>query len=111
MGEEMNIREELIADLTAELKISDANFNSDLLEAKVKNAIRDVVSARRYPSYYSEERILEDLWNHYSLIRRIALYDYNQVGIEGESNHTENGVQRAYTDRNKLFRGIVSFSR
>lgn len=99
--------EELIADLTAELKISDVNFNSDLLKTKVKTAIREVKKARRYPESYSEEMIDSDIQKFYSNCRDIALNDYNKVGVDFESNHTENGVTSGYVDRNKLFAGVI----
>lgn len=113
MDESMNIGldEEVFADLSEELKISDPNFNQNLLLSKVRNAIREVKKARKYPAYYTEEQINRDMYEYYSNIRNIALYDYNLIGAEGEQSHSENGVGRSYIDRNKLFAGIIPISR
>ena len=113
MDESMNVGldEEIFADLEEELKISDPNFNSDLLRSKVKNAMREVKKARKYPAYYTEEQINRDMYEYYSNVRNIALYDYNLIGGEGEQSHSENGVSRSYIDRDKLFAGIIPISR
>lgn len=99
---------EIVADLTIELS-GDTSFNSDILTVKVKNAIREVVSARNYPKVYTDDDITNDLKNYYSQIRNIALYDYNQIGIEFETSHNENSTNRSYMERQKLFAGIVPF--
>lgn len=107
--------EELIAniieDLTSELNGIDPMFNADVLAVKVRYAALEVKQARRYPSTYSEDQIATDMNQFYSQIRNISLYDYNQVGIEFQSNHTEADTQRTYVDRNKLFGGVLPFTR
>lgn len=102
--------QELISDLTIELKDDDA-FDSAKLEQKVRNAVREVKHARRYPTTYTETQISNDLEQHYSCIRNIALYDYNTIGIEGEISHAENGISRSYTERKMLFNGVLPLSR
>ena len=109
----MNLEEmksELITDLEEELNNED-NFNRVLLEKKVTSAIKEVRSARRYPKTYDVEQIADDMERFYSHIRSIALYDYNQSGVEGQTSSNENGISRVYVDRNSLFRGIVPISR
>lgn len=98
-----DIAEEIIAELTIELQ-KDPAFNADILAIKVKNAIREVILKRNYSeNSYTETQIKEDLYNYYSVIKSVALYDYNQIGIEGETSHSENGTSRGYVDRNSLF--------
>lgn len=111
MDEAMSVglQDELIADLTIELS-SEPTFNADILKQKVIGAIREVKRARKYPSYYTDEQIQTDLYEYYSNIRNIALYDYNQIGIEFQISSSENGISRTYTDRNKLFSGIIPLS-
>lgn len=104
------LKEELIFDLTEELNI-DENFNSKLLEKKVVSAIKEVKTARRYPRTYDENRIFEDMEGFYSQIRSIALYDYNMVGVEGQTSSNENGISRVYVNRNTLFNGIKPIAR
>ena len=104
------LREELIFDLTEELNI-DENFNSKLLERKVRAVINEVKTARRYPKSYSDEKMEEDMRNYYSQMRNIALFDYNQIGVEGQTSSNENGISRSYINRNSLFNGILPISR
>lgn len=85
--------------------------NKEVLASKVRNAIREVKKARRYPSHYTEEMINEDLENYISNIEALALYDYNQVGAEGESTHNESGVNRTWKSRNTNFNGIIPIAR
>ena len=106
----IGLQQELIADLTAELE-SESTFDSAKLTQKVVNAIREVKRARKYPSYYTDEQINKDLYEFYPNIRNIALYDYNKIGGEFEDSHNENSVNRSWTDRNKLFYGIIPLAR
>lgn len=110
-GMDVSLEQEIMADLTAELSISDENFNETLLLSKVRNALREVKKARKYPVYYTESQIDKDMYNYYSNVRNIALYDYNLIGAEGQESSSENGTSRAYVDRNKLFSGIIPLSR
>ena len=59
----------------------------------------------------TDEMIEEDLDRYYSNIRAIALYDYNQIGVEGQQSHNEGGVSRTWVDRKSLFNGILPLSR
>lgn len=103
------LQSELVADLKTELK-NDPDFDVDILEIKVKNAIRDVRSRRCYgATSYNESMIAADLENYYSVIRSVALYDYNQRGAEGQVSHDENSIGRTWVDRDKLFNGVVAF--
>lgn len=113
MDEEMTIgfEDELMADLSMELQMTDPNFNQTLLLSKVRNALREVKKARKYPGYYTEEQITADMYDYYSNIRSLALYDYAQVGAYGEESHSENSTSRSWVDRNKCFAGIIPLSR
>ena len=109
MGEEnidsgmtVGLQEELLSDLTLELE-DDDNFQPKALLQKVVGAIREVKTARNYPSHYSDVQIERDLYRWYSQIRNLALYDYNQIGAEGQTSMGENGVSRSWVDRNSLF--------
>lgn len=106
----LTMQDELIADLTAELS-TEPTFNADALKQKVVNAIREVKTTRKYPSYYTDEQITADLYNFYSNARNIALYDYNQIGAEFQQSSSENGTSRSYTDRKSLFNGVIPLCR
>lgn len=107
---EVSLQDELIADLTVELE-NEPTFDLSKLTQKVINAIREVKKARKYPSNYTEDMINKDIYNFYSNIRNIALYDYNQIGIEFQTSSSENGVSRSYMDRDKLFSGIIPLAK
>lgn len=102
--------EELVDDLTAELTPTDDQFNSTLLAAKVISAYRDIRTARRYPSYYTETVIESDMENYYSQVRNLALYDYNTIGMEGQKTNKENEVSREFVQRSSLFSGVIPLS-
>ena len=108
MDEVMNVglQEELISDLTTELS-KEPTFDAELLKAKVVSAIKEVARARKYPKYYARNYVSEDLYDYYTNIRNIALYDYNLAGAEGQTSASENGVSRNYVDRKSLFAGII----
>lgn len=106
----VGLQEELIADLTIELE-KEPTFDSSVLTQKVINAIREVKKARKYPSYYTDEQIDKDLYEYYSNIRNIALYDFNKIGAEFEESHNENSINRNWVERNKLFNGVLPLAR
>lgn len=112
MDETMNVglQEELIADLKTELE-KEPTFDLSVLTQKVVNAIREVKRARKYPLYYTNEQIKKDLYEYYSNIRNLALYDYNKIGAEFEESHSENSISRSWSDRNKLFNGVLPLAR
>lgn len=110
-GMTVGLEQEIFADLSAELSVSDENFNEILLISKVRNAMREVKRARNYPKTYSDSQIEKDMYDYFSNIRNIALYDYNQIGAEGQSSSGENGTSRSYVDRDKYFSGICPFVR
>lgn len=100
--------EEIIEDLKKELCL---NKPSDvaILTSKVKNAYREVKRSRNYQSSHTQEFIDNDMENFYSNIRELALYDFNQVGGEGQTSHSENGTSRVWKDRKECFNGITAF--
>lgn len=105
----VGLQEELIAELTTELS-KDPAFDAELLKAKVIGAIREVKRRRNYSATsFDEKRIDEDLHDYYSVIRDVALFDYNQIGAEGQKSHNENSVSRTWVDREDLFKSVCAF--
>ena len=103
---------EILADLKAEIGISADDTNKTaILSSKIKSAIREVRLKRNYPSHFTDAQIVNDLNTHYSVIREVSLYDYNQVGAEGETSHNGNGTSRTWKSRNECFNGVVSYCR
>lgn len=103
-----SIQKEILDDLVEELQLEDEP-NIKILSSKIKSAIREVKKLRSYPEHFTEERIQKDLERHYSNIRELALYDFNQVGAEGQTSHSENGTSRAWKDRKECLNGVFAF--
>lgn len=101
------------ADILEELKIElEIKEESDLaiLEVKFRNAIREVKSARGYRSNHTTDFIDADLQNYIGQIKDLTMYDFNLIGGEGQSSHSENGIARNWKSREKCFNGIVRFA-
>ena len=95
-----------------ELEITEGErFNPVLLRSKVENAYYEVKTARRYPISYTEASIDRDLENYFSQIRAIALFDVNQIGAEGQTQYSQDGVSVHYVDRNRLFAGVLPIAK
>lgn len=99
---------EILEDLKTELGLK-KDSDIAVLTSKVKNAYREVKRTRNYQPYHTQEFIDKDMENFYSNIRELALYDFNQVGVEGQVSHSENGTSRAWKDRKECFNGITAF--
>lgn len=100
--------EEILEDLKTELGLKKES-DVAVLASKVKNAYREVKRARNYQSYHSQEFVDKDMENFYSNIRELALYDYNQVGVEGQVSHNSNGTSRTWKDRKECLSGVMAF--
>ena len=102
------MEEEIFNELRAELQETEGDkLNETLLRSKVKGAYRAVKAARKYPSSYTEAMIDRDMENYYSQVREIALFDYNQIGSEGQTQYSQDGVSIHYVERDKLFYGVL----
>lgn len=100
----------IVTELTTELN-KETDFDADMLEAKVHNAYREVKTARNYPKTYPQSVIDDDMEEHYSYIKSIALYDYTKIGAEGQDSYSADGETIKYTDRDKLFAGVLPLAR
>lgn len=107
---EIQLVQDVITDLTAELEPTDDQFNSTLLALKVVSAYREVRHARKYPSYYTEDEIESDMEQFYDVVRNLSLYDYNTVGFEWQKINKENQVSREYIRRTSLLSGVIPLS-
>ena len=63
---------------------------------------------QEYPDSYTDEQIAKDMFRYYSNIRRLALYDYNQIGVEGQVSHSETGESRSWADRGDCLKGVYA---
>lgn len=105
-----NLLDELQKDLEAELA-SELHNESDKasLSSKIKGAYREIKCKRNYQNHHTEEFIDSDMDNMYSIIKELALYDWNHIGGEGEISHSENGTSRTWYSRDDILRKVVPF--
>lgn len=109
MEENVGLQAEIIAELTIELS-GQPTFDANVLKIKVSNAVREVKMRRNYQvTSYTDEQIENDLYNYYSVIKNLALYDYAQIGAPFESSHSENYISRTWTSRDDIFKGVHAF--
>ena len=102
--------DEILKDLETELGLKEES-DAAVLASKIKNAAREVRLKRSYPEHFTEEQIVKDLEKHYSNIRELALYDFNQAGAEGQTSHNENGTNRTWKSRNDCLMGVFAYCR
>lgn len=103
------LRTDIISSLEKRLS-GEPSWNADVVADMVDDAIEEVRKARRYPSTYSAEQIVADLYLYKPQIKKICIYDFNRDGAEGQNIHSENNVYRGFEDRKKCFAGILPIS-
>lgn len=91
--------------------VFDNKEDNPVIEQLIKQAAEDVKAKRNYPDSYTDEMIAEDLKKHQSVIVNLAVYDHSQSGEEFMESFSENGVSRAWRDREKLFVGVFPFAK
>lgn len=101
---------EVTTDLTIELQGEPA-FNANILGRKVKNAVNEVVRRRNIAAskLTTDAEKEADIRQFIVNIHNAALYDYNQVGIEGQTSSTEASTTRTYVNRESLFFGVFPY--
>lgn len=80
---------------TLKLRLNDETLSQN--EALLKDALssaEQVILARRYPFGRDEDAEVPE--EYQDLQVRIALDLINRMGAEGETSHSENGVQRTF---------------
>ncbi|CUO99594.1 Uncharacterised protein [[Eubacterium] contortum] len=105
----MGIQNEICTDLLDELNIV-KDSDETIMTLKVKNAINEIINRRSYPSHFTNDDIERDLKKLYSNIHDLALYDYNQIGAEGQTSHSSNGTSRTWKDREDCLKGVFAWA-
>lgn len=105
------LQKEIAEDLKIELS-GQPTFSEEILNNKIKSAIREVMTVRDYQSSgYTDDMIEKDLYRYYSVIRDLALYDFAQIGAPFETSHTENSVSRMWKSRESMLKGVVKLAK
>jgi hypothetical protein len=76
-----------------------------LLYALLDDAQTAILS-KRYPfSEFPDE--FPEKYNNLQV--RLALVYYNKIGVEGQSGHSENGINRSYESDDTLLKDVVPY--
>ena len=85
--------------------------NATLLGVILDKVIANVKLYRKYPEYYTEEMINNDLLEYASRIEDIVIALFNRVGAEGTFKHHENSVTDDFVGEEKLYSFILPLAR
>ncbi len=89
--------------------VFDHKEDNPLIEQLIEQAQQEVISRRMYPSSYTQEQIDSDMKNYEGVVVNLAVYDKSQAGEAYMTTYTENGVSRAWKDRENLLVGVYPF--
>jgi intein-encoded DNA endonuclease-like protein len=105
-----SIIEEVTSDLTTELK-NEPTFDAEILACKVKNAVNEIIRRRNIDGskLTTDADKEKDIRRFIVNIHNVALYDYNQIGIEGQTSSTEASTTRTYVNRESLSFGVFPY--
>lgn len=86
------------------------NTDEDTLLIEYLNSAKVDILNKRYPMGYPNETI--ELEPRYLTLQvELAVVKYNMRGVEGQTQHTENGIGRSYTPYEKLLNSIVPLAK
>ena len=106
----ITVADEVLAILTT-LYSDQPTFSTDKVKVIVGNVVEEVIMARNYRNAgYTDEQIEKDLRKYKGNIKNLAEYDFAHFGAPHEITHSENSTTRTWSERNKLFAGIVSLA-
>lgn len=101
---------EITDELTIEFSDDSQDVNTDILEIKVKNAVRKVRRVANIPTSYTEDEVAACLANYYyDVIHDIAGSNYSKIGAEGQTEHSEDDVKRVWQSEEELLKGVHAF--
>lgn len=95
----------IIAKIKAQLKYREIEIPEDIiLQCEIDRAIAEINRCRRFNPTESKpyDKKYEDL------IPTLVIYSLARVGIEGETSHSENGVQRIYAGDSEYPQDVLS---
>lgn len=83
-----------LTSLKTYLEITDSS-EDNLLSLLLGMAEKKVLN-KRYPFGYSNTESVEALDRYSDIVLDISVYLYNKRGAEGQTAHSENGINRSY---------------
>lgn len=99
-----------IEDETGEdVVVFDSKEDNLYIQQLIKQVENEIKKRRNYPSSYTEEQIAADMANYEDVIVNLVVYDHSQAGEAYMETYSENGVNRKWTERNKLMSDVIPF--
>lgn len=83
---------------------SEDETTTSFLKEQLNSAIQDVNEARRFTPDYKEKKYYDK--NYENKIIKIVIIEIAKIGVEGQKSHSENGISRAYEDRDEILNNI-----
>lgn len=82
-------------------------------QLSVDLAVEQFKDLRNYPSSFTDEMIETDLFNNLNKIAMAVAEIDAKVGIEGQTGHSENGINRSYGDSAlpKAYATVISYAK
>jgi hypothetical protein len=74
----------------------DNDGSEDTMLSLLLNQAENKVLNKRYPFGYTDEQKIAALEKYSDIVLDIAVYLYNKRGAEGQTGHSENGINRSY---------------
>ena len=101
---------EILADVITYLRDEVEEVDKPVLLILVQRAIRKVC-AKRYPFGYTETEKETAVVRYRDTIFAAAVYYWAKQGADGESNHSENGISRAYEKEDDIYFDVVPMAK
>ena len=92
---------EMTAEYDSEIKVSDLTVNL---------AIEAFETLRNYPGSWDEDKILADLEKNKAKIAMAAIEIDSKNGAENQTQMSENGISRTYSEYLMAYKGVVGFA-
>ena len=90
-----------ITEYDSEIKVSDLTVNL---------AIEAFETLRNYPGSWDEDKILADLEKNKAKIAMAAIEIDSKNGAEGQTQMSENGISRTYSEYLIAYKGVIGFA-
>lgn len=100
------IFEDLIEELSDEMH---RGSDEARLLSKIKSSYRAIRHRRNYQNHHTQEFIDNDMESMYEIVKYLVLYDWNHIGGEGETGHSENGISRTWHSREEILAQVTPF--
>ena len=101
---------EILADVYTYLGDEVGEADKPVLLILIQRAIRRVC-AKRYPFGYTDAEKVVAVERYRDTIFAAAVYYWAKQDADGESNHSENGISRAYEKEDDIYFDVVPMAK